>query len=394
MRRKVRVSIKWEARADESGNRYAILRWMGPDPKTGLVRRLTRQIGYQTPEQAEDLRHRHESSLVLEVASPLDGCATVGDVLTWYVLDLDRRPVSAGYGDGELARCETLRRHLGVKAHDRVTSQLLSQYLGDRRRERSRLGRPPKRSSLLMELDTLRRAYRSAIERRLIAGPIPSMPTGKLPQDRRPARRLTEAEVSRLIVAGHATGWGLVQRGGHEASPGLGWLVQTLAWSGRRPVAVLELTVEDVARLRDETLPREQRLCLWRRDKGGEALGWGPVTEPAREALVARAEEVGTGPLWAFGSAKGMWKPFQRAALEAGVPGAQPYDLRRHAVTRILDGCGWNLKMARAFTGHSRDETLLRYAYLPEGSAEAVAGRIGWTPETLRLVAGQAEEDE
>lgn len=377
-RRAPKVSIKWEKREDEEGRRYAILRWTGPNPETGKVERQNQRIGYQTPEEAEDLRHRHECALVLEVASPIDGSgATVGSVLTWYIADLDKRPVSELYGDCELTRCETLRRHLGTVGANEVTANTLSRYLGDRRREPSRFGRAPKRSSLLMEIDTLRRAYRSAIEQRRIPGPIPAFPSGKLPNDKRPHRRLTEAEVSKLIAAGHLAG------------DGLGWLVQVLAWSGRRPVAVLELEVGDLERMMDKRVSRAEQLVMWRRDKGGEALGWGPTTEPSRQALAARAGEVGSGKLWGWADCIALHRPFKRAVAQAGLVNVQPYDLRRFAVTRILDGVGQNLKEAMKFTGHTMEATLHRYAFAAEGSAEAKAGKIGWSP--LRE-AEQAEE--
>lgn len=375
-KRSPKVAIKWESRTDEEGRRYAILRW------TEDSTRKNRKLGYVTTEEAEQLRGDHEAALRLQVASPIDSASSprVADVLALYTSDLDERPISEKYGAGETTRCATLHRLLGHLDAARVTSHTLSRYLGDRRREPNRHGRTPKRSSLLMEIDTLFRAYRCAIEQRVIPGPEPVMPTGKLPNDKRPHRRLTEAEVAKLIAAGH--------RDEHEGGPGgsrprhggLGWLIQTLAWSGRRPVAVLELEVADLARVLDPTLSRDEQLVLWRKDKGGEGLGWGPITESARDALVARAKEVGTGRLWQFPDCVSLSRPFQRTADRAGVASVQPYDLRRFAVTRILDGVGQNVKKARAFTGHLNDATLLRYAFAPEGSAESMASRIGWTP--------------
>lgn len=47
--------------------------------------------------------------------------------------------------------------------------------------------------------------------------------------------------------------------------------------------------------------------------------------------------------------------------------------------------------MARRYTGHLRDETLLRYAYAADGEAEALAPTIGWAPAQLRVV---GEDDE
>lgn len=387
-----KVGLKWEAREDEKGRRYAILRW------TEDGKRKSRPIGYQTPNAAEEMRKDHEAALRLGVASPIDSFVRVGDVLTRYLTELERRPVSRDYQERELDRCITLRRMLGHLPVDAVSATTMARYVGDRRRETIRrgkkqkpdpAGRTPKRASLMAEVDTLRRAYRTLIDLRLIDGPVPPLPTGKIPNDARPPRRLTEAEVAKLIVAAHED-----DEFGHWRSldRGLGWMLQVMAWSGRRPVAVLDVHVEDLARLLDPSVPREDQLVYWRRDKGGEGLGWGPVTEPARDALVARAGEVGSGRLWNVPDSSHLVRPLRRVAGAAGVAGVQVYDLRRFAVTQILRACGGLTKVARKYTGHQQDSTLLRYAYAAEGEAEALAARIGWTPEPLQLVATAEDE--
>lgn len=370
------VRLKWEAREDEEGRRYLILRWT--DPVTG--KRVSKPVGFLTPEAAEEARKDREAALRLQVDLPSGSFVRVADVIVAYLGDLDHRPISERYGEMELSRCATIRRLIGHLAAEEVTSATLARYVGDRRREPSRLKRAPKRSSLMMEVDTIRRAFKSAIDQRLIRCPVPGMPVGKLPNDRRPHRRLTEAEVAKLIVAGHEDMEQWTHGGGHERYDGLGWLIQVLAWSGRRPIAVLELTVDDVARLLDDSIAREDQLVEWRRDKGGEGLGLGPVTEPARSALIARAGEVKAGRLWGIVDSKALLRPFHRVALAAGVVGVQPYDLRRFAVTKILDGVRWNLKKAMVYTGHTQEATVLRYSFAPEGSAEAMAGSIGWSP--------------
>lgn len=386
-RRHPKVRIKWESRTDpQTGHRYAILRW------TEAGKRLSRRLGYLSEEAAEEARGDLEAALRLRVDSPTDSSVVrVRDVLAAYLAELEGRPVSEGYAELELVRCRRLRDHLGHLAAEEVTSSTLARYLGDRRRQPTRHGRPPKRSSLAMELDTIRRAYRTALERRLITGTVPAVPTGRLPDDKRPARRLTEAEVGRLIEAGHRDASEGERPWLHVR--GLGWILQVLAWSGRRPVAILDLEVADLERLLDDDLPRSEQLVLWRRDKGGVSRGWGPITEPARLALVERAAEVGEGRLWPdLRCARDLHRPLRRIARVARVDDVQPYDLRRFAVTQILAQCGGEggIRAAMRFTGHTQPSTLLSYTYAHHGEAEDLAGQIGWTPKPLQLV----EDDE
>lgn len=385
------VGIKWEKRTKE-GLRYAILRWT--DPETG--KRRSRKLGFVSSAKAEEVRGDKEAALRLQVALPIDSFTVrVADLLLAYLDGLDKRPISAAYGAGEFNRCEHLRGLLGHLAAAEVTSETLARYLGDRRREpvpKRSPAQPPRRSSLLQELDTLRRAYSAAIETRLYRGPVPNRPRGKLPNDMRPSRRLTEAEVSRLIEAGHRDpehG----PRSGSRRVRGFGWLLQTLAWSGRRPVAVLDLEVDDVSRLFDPSIRRKEQLVRWRRDKGGEGLGLGPVTEPARAALIARAGEVVEGRLWPhLTDSVDVARVLGRVSEAAGVPDVQPYDLRRFGATQILAQCGSKLKVAMEYTGHRRAETLLRYIFAAEGEAEQFAARIGWSP--LRAAADDTDDEE
>ena len=371
-RKHPKVRLKWEARTNPEDERYAILRWVDPD--TG--KRRSRSLGYSTPQVAEDARGDLEAALRLQVGLPTDSFAVrVADVLVAYLQDLEGRPTSAKHAEDELWRCTTLKRHLGHLAADQVSRATMDRYQGDRRRETTQRGTPPSRYTIRHEIRTLRTAYRRALEARLITCPPPPRPSGRLPDDARPARRLSEADVAALIAAGH---------GGR--APDTGWLLQTLAWSGRRPVAVLALEVEDVAKLRDQNLPRAEQLVFWRRDKGGIGRGWGPVAEPAREALCARAEQVEEGRLWRISTAASLWGAVRRAAARAGLSDVQPYDLRRFAVTQILRACHGQVRIAMRFTGHRQTQTLLRYAYDHAGAAESLAARIGWTPEPLTLV--------
>jgi hypothetical protein len=267
-----------------------------------------------------------------------------------------------------------------------------------------------------------------------------------VPDDRRPQRRLTEAEVSRILRAAEAqdlahafepaegtksrlifdlvsrrdgistaelraelggpTVWniaralrnqGTLRREGdrwhvaeRRAEFGLWALFTTLAWSGRRPVAVFAVRRKDCDRLLDEDLPRAERLMYWSTDKAGVGRGWGPLPEPALRVLVARARE-GDAPeelLWrspsgAAWTAAGINRMFARMMERADLTDVQLYDLRRFAITRILSAVGGQTAVARRFTGHNTDQALLRYAFAPQSEAEDMAAQIGWSAPVL-----------
>lgn len=388
-RRNPKVGLSWEKRwrCPETGatSRTAMAEWLQyaklryTDPSTG--KRTTKPLDYVTPEQAEQARGDLEAALRLgQDWSPSSDVVRVADVLELYIADIEAREV--GYAQAELWRCVVLGKHLGNKVADSVTSATLSRYIAARRREPTRYGTPPKRATIRYEIRALRAAYRLAREERLIDCLPPALPRGKqLPNDGRPHRRLTEAEVRRLIAAAHHD-----YDGGRRITEGAGWLVQALAWSGRRPVAVLALEVRHCERLLGD-LPRSEQLVYFERDKGGVARGWGVVTEPAREALIARCEEVGSGRLWQIQDSGALSRWFRkRLVAAAALDDVQPYDLRRFAVTQILRQCGGQARVAMKYTGHKNVSTLLRYAFAAKGEAELLAPQIGWSPEPLRLV--------
>ncbi len=128
----------------------------------------------------------------------------------------------------------------------------------------------------------------------------------------------------------------------------------------------------------------------WRRDKGGVGRGWGPVPEPAYHALLAAVQRGDPqAPLWGrrWTNADFYYR-FRQIADAAGVREVQPYDLRRFAATRIVAAVGGNLPAARAYTGHTQDQTLLRYVYAPAALAEEAAATVRWSAAPLEALEG------
>jgi integrase len=78
---------------------------------------------------------------------------------------------------------------------------------------------------------------------------------------------------------------------------------------------------------------------------------------------------------------------FDRAALDAGLEGLTPHDLRRHTAVSLAVSTGANLKAIQAMLGHaSATMTLDTYSHLFNADLDAVAERpdAGWRPEGAR----------
>lgn len=449
---------KMEKRGQDRHGRW-YWRIRGPDPVTG--QRTTIETGRWTAAEAEDRRQRHEAAATLGLSLPSakESVWSVSELVSAYLEEMtERLGVDHEYLADEGKRLAYVELHLGADPIDTLTQQRLEQYVAARRRDPTRTGRPTARVSLTEEVFALLRAFRTMRDLKKISVAPPPMPLMKsVPDDSRPQRRLTKSEVAALIRSAEAEeevhGWvpeegskcraifdriaaspgvekrafyreigggrmrdlasvlknqgKIVERDGRlylaEPPPprGYGSLFTTLAWTGRRPVAVFAARVEDCARLLDESMPRHERLMFWRADKGGVGRGWGPVPEPAYHALRERAQQLAGQPdalLWL--SPQGLpWTPVRlatklyRIAERAKVAGVQTYDLRRYAITTILAEVRGQTAVARKYTGHKSDRALLRYIFAPEGEAEAAAARIGWGPAELREVeGGEAEE--
>jgi integrase len=353
--------------------------------------------GYVSEEEAELERRRKEASFLPGVQ--IEGTSTpwtVDVVCAEYLADVAIRTSSA-YHRSETSRLANLGVHLGPMLAERVTSKRLQHYAAARAREATRLhdrdGGPgemqlTRRSSIREEIAAWRRAVKCVRDLgRIDFGP-PDMPDlSALPEDSRPARRLTEADVAALIAA---ASYEEEPRTCTPGAAGLPELVTALAWTGRRPVAIFAIRRKHCVRLLDPKLPRRARLLWWDADKGGRERGWGPLTEPAYEAIVRRLETMEDQDpdalLWrtptglAYDSVR-ISRTFARVVARAGLAEVEPYDLRRYACTRILAAVGNRLKVAIRYTGHRRVETLLRYVYDDVHEAEEAASRIGWTPQ-------------
>ncbi len=400
----IEVSIQWlRKRTLPDGRTYANLRWRETTPD-GRTTRPAESLGYVTQAEADEARARKEASLRLGLvqrdSAPAYG---VADLLVDYLDAVELSPTSTAHKDRVAVDCDGLVRHLGHVRVDAVTADHARRYLALRSRERvvrirrrtkepdadwerrcaeARVdpeGKPISSSTIRHELATLRRAMSWGRDAgKCTAPPIPMPHRKSMPADERPPRRLSEAEVLRLVDAA----------GEHRG------LVEVLAWSGRRPVAIFALRVGDVERLVTPGLARRDRQVHWRRDKGGHGRGLAPVTEPAYQAIRARALELQGQPpdtlLWTTPTgrpwASTSWpKTFAGIAAAAGIDDVVSYDLRKHACAQLLRHLGSPVEAIR-YSGHKTVEMFLRvYAYALE-SAEERAETIGWTPAPLQLV--------
>jgi integrase len=365
-------------------------------------------LGYMTPETAEEERAKQEAALRLGLERPSSPppSYTAADLLMDYVAAIEDSPTSDAHKDRVAGDAIGLARHLGQIVADELNAHHVGRYLALRSRERvvrarrhrdesdedwiARMraalvdpaGKPVASRTIRNEVETLRRAMRWGRDAgKIAAQPIPLPHRKSLPKDERPARKVTESEVRRIVVAAGELG--------HRD------LVEMLAWSGRRPIAIFGLRVMDCARVMDDDLPRNERRAWYEQDKADEGVGWGRLTDPAYDAIRRRVRALGdVSPetlLWSRPHG-GAWssedwpKTFARIARLAKVPNVVTYDLRKHACAQILAAVG-NPKVAIEYTGHRTVEMLLtRYAYV---LGERSAGiRIGWTPEPLRLASG------
>jgi len=365
---------------DPDGRRYYRARWT--DPTTGKREQPT--LGWLTEREAADKRVELQSKLNLGMTTTpsLLTSPTVDDVVARYLADLSKR-AGESYQRNEVSRLRHVKEHLGNVRAERLNESALRTYAGQRRSQTTRNGTPTAKSSIAEEISALRRALRFAYDVGHVERAAPRAPSLKaIPDDSRPARRLTEDEVQRIIAKSR------------EVRPYLTNLLLVLAWSGRRPIAIFSARREDCERLIDVALPRSQRLMFWREDKGGVGRGYGPVPEPAYRALLGQYEATSHLPrdarLFTSSTGRGwyvenLWKHFQACADAAGVETTQPYDFRRFAVTQIMRAVRGQIREVMAYTGHTQPETVLRYLYAEHESAESAAEGIGWTPAAALL---------
>lgn len=367
---------------DELRRPYWRLR--GPDPETG--RRTTLDAGRWTESEANELLEDERARARLGLSRPDDSQRswTVSQVVAAAVEELgERLGPDHHHTLHETRRLAHVASHLGSVAADRVTTAHLERYASARRRDPCRTGEPVARRSLQEEIAAWQRAVRTLRDlHRVEFGPSPMPALKSIPDDARPQRRLTEAEVGKLLRAAELDG-------GVE----LWSLLTVLAWSGRRPVAVFAATHGDCVRVLADHLIRTERLMFWSTDKGGIGRGWGPLTDPAYHALraVADQDQDPAEPLWMTSwdnpwDAIKMNRVFERVATRAGVGDVQLYDLRRFSVTRILDAVGGKVARAQRFTGHKTVSSLLRYVFSEQGEAESAAPSIGWSAPRLEQV--------
>lgn len=436
---------------DELGRPYYRIRAPNPD-RPGM--RVTVASGRWTPQEATERLAVVEAQATLGQQLGLDSSTrwTVSDAVVAYLeAQAERHGAETPYLNAETRRLAHVLVHLGDLIAERLTATRLEQYAGVRRREPTQHGGPTAKKSIREEVLSLRRALKLCHELgHLPKGPPPMPQLKGIPDDGRPDRRLTEAEVARLVAAADKldvpSTWlpregtksrelydfvlanpglsapdiqsahphirpvgefmrplqrrGCLLKVGQRATArwhaqprpvgpdtyGLATLATTMAWSGRRPVAVFSVRKRDCERLLNEVLPRASRLMYWSRDKGGVGRGWGPVAEPAYLALRARALEVvepdallWPTPTGLLRDAKGFSKVFHGIAELAQVDDAQPYDLRRFACTQLLKVARGQTPLVRAYTGHRSDRALMRYLYAEQGAAEALAEFTGWS---------------
>lgn len=190
---------------DALGRLYYRIR--GPHHETG--RRATLACGRWTPSEAAEELERATARVRLGLGpdSAPKRPSSVDAVCTRY---LEEIAVRQGSGDAAFVVAETqrltwARLHLGALPAAAVTRPVLARYLGQRRADPCRTGRPVARSSLGHELAALQRAFRACRELGVITTEFPPWPSFKgIPDDRRPHRRLTEPELLALLRAAAA----------------------------------------------------------------------------------------------------------------------------------------------------------------------------------------------
>lgn len=392
-----RVKVMWLQRQDETGRRYAVLRW------TEAHARRSRALGFRTPAEADLERGDLEARLRLSLgASPAStsvhapAAATVDDLVFSYLEALEAQGRgSERYRRHELLHAQRIGAFLGDHRADRVNEAALRALVHGVLREEVEIPEDPaarrhrargvrRKSSVLDLVGCLRRVFRHGRDVGLTDRELPRLARNVLPDDARPPRSLTEDDVARLISAGA------------EVHPWLGRLIQFLAWCPRRPVALLEVRRADCVRILDEDLPRDERLLLIRADKGGIGRGWCPVSEPARQALAAQLEQLEDrspeARVWSSAqgrplSASLLAPSLRRAARAAGVADVTVYDLRKFGASKIYALTG-DLHVTQRFTGHADVRTLFHYVSTWSGTAERAAPLLTWSAPPLRVVSG------
>ena len=340
-------------------------------------------VGWTTPEGADIAAerkavelHARALGIITSTSSPPGSqlVPSVGALLADYGSDLARRQAGGdGYRRNVLNRSIPLIAHLGKVRVDKLDVRELEHYVATRRRELGgRQGsRTPKRVTVQDELRLLKRAIEKTGQWGRHEARWCGMPSFKgWPKDARPARRLTPNEHQRLIDTAA------------EDRPELARLIAFAGWCPRRPIAIFDMRREDTARALDAKYEGSD-LVFFRRDKGGQNVGWGPVLPEARAVLVAHLQ--GTiGPADEY-----VWRPalaeaYKAATLgrvlahlskKAGVPLVTPYDLRKLAAVRAYHACRGKLKATCAFTGHTDGTTLYKHYLFEEEDVVAAAVR-------------------
>lgn len=381
---------------------YWTLRWTKDGRRHEVAARADGLVGYVTEAQAEEARATREAELRLnldqewrERSRPLD----VVDLLVLYLEEVERNHEGTDYARGRAGHVVWLCRYFGgpsTPQADRLTTATLKKMVHHLAKEPGRRkGTMLSRETIKDRLSVIRSAYDLAIAAGHIDCEPPELPRVNklLPDNTRPRRDLTPLEVRRLLAAAEL-------RWGHECAD----LLEAMAWQPRRPKAHLSLQVRDCARLQDESLPRNRQRVFWRADKGGVARGWGPVTEPARRALLRQLERrlaegaAPDDPLWlnARGGALSVlsaWERIKAAAVVAEVEDVTLYDLRKHGVGQLFQHT-WNLNAMLPHTGHKDVRTLLRYLSNAGFGGDELAVQVDWEKPKLEAVQGAATEDE
>lgn len=374
-----KVRIKWENR-HEDGRTYALLRWR----ENGQTR--TRTLGYTTEQEADRERGDLEARLRLRLSpDSTPASVNVARLLRDYLRRLHEDGIGGDrYREQEEGFAATLTVMLGDLHADRVTDLDLRAYAARRAAmDGRRKGTKMARSTIRHELETLRRAWTVAHKTGTVPVPCPALPgRHALPDNARPPRWLSEAEVSAVLRT--ASAW----------QPVAGRLLTFIAWCPARPREILALTRDDCARILDPALPREERLLRFRTTKGGEGRGWRPLTRPAFEVLLEHLAEPSPSP-WVWPAIENperslpyatLYDWLRKAAAWAKVHDVIPYDLRKFGAGRILRAT--SPADVTRYTGHRDVRTFLQwYAQGAAGEAEAAADGIGWTPAPLELVA-------
>lgn len=370
------VKIKWQMDREKDGKTYASLRW------TENGKRETRTLGYVSPSEAEAARRKEEARITLGLSSKPTVAASaicIGDLIEAYLEEVDRKSSGGtGHKINVLNRAAHLGRHLGDLPAEQLAEEDLEDYARSRRAEKGgRRGNTyPKKATIESEFKLLRLILKRALRRQQITRPAPAFPKLSY-EDKRPARRLTEEEVSALIRVA-----------GETERPQLARLLTFMAWCPRRPIAIFALTRHDCRRLVQPGLSRAERQVWIERDKGQRERGWAPLTEPALQALVeqlaagagAPDDAVWQKPTGGAYTVQALRNQLDRLSARAKVsPPVRPYDLRKFGAVRVMKATG-SAYRALPFTGHQSTHTLEKhYLYQDRGDAEEMAGTITWS---------------